>query len=169
MKLLTNWGFSTQSWQGQRGEYWVLVQAVLLIAFAVLPVYRLDGLVLTPSEQVGIWIGAAVLGLIASVLLLKSLLDLGRNLTPLPHPRDDGELVQSGVYGVVRHPLYSGVVLAALSWTLYQVSLSHLVGTIVLFLFFNAKASREERWLRDRHPEYETYQSQVKKLIPWLY
>jgi protein-S-isoprenylcysteine O-methyltransferase Ste14 len=110
-----------------------------------------------------------VLELLALVLIAKGLLDLGRSLTPLPYPRDDAQLVQAGVYSLVRHPLYSGLIVAALSWVLYQRSLSHLAGAIVLFVFFNAKATLEETWLRQKYPEYDAYQQRVKKLIPWLY
>jgi protein-S-isoprenylcysteine O-methyltransferase Ste14 len=95
--------------------------------------------------------------------------DLGRSLTPLPYPREDGQLVQSGVYSIVRHPLYSGLIFAALSWAVFQFSLSHLVGAVILFIFFDAKARREEAWLSEKYQEYPNYQERVKKLIPGLY
>jgi protein-S-isoprenylcysteine O-methyltransferase Ste14 len=169
MKLLTDWGFSVNSWQGQRGEYWVFAQAVIIVSFITLPVYPFPALTLAPSTLYGLWAVAGVLELLALVLIAKGLLDLGRSLTPLPYPRDDAQLVQAGVYSLVRHPLYSGLIVAALSWVLYQRSLSHLAGAIVLFVFFNAKATLEETWLRQKYPEYDAYQQRVKKLIPWLY
>ncbi|MBD2034409.1 isoprenylcysteine carboxylmethyltransferase family protein [Leptolyngbya sp. FACHB-321] len=169
MKLLTDWGFSVNSWQGQRGEYWVFAQAAIIVSFMVLPVYPLPARTLALSTLYGLWAAAGVLGVLALVLMAKGLLDLGRSLTPLPHPRDDAQLVQSGVYSLVRHPLYSGLIVAALSWALYQRSLSHLAGAIVIFVFFNAKATLEETWLRQKYPEYGAYQQRVKKLIPWLY
>jgi protein-S-isoprenylcysteine O-methyltransferase Ste14 len=73
------------------------------------------------------------------------------------------------MYGFVRHPLYSGLIVAGFGWALYQVSLSHLVGTMLLFTFFNAKASREEIWLLQKYPDYADYQQHVKRLVPWLY
>ncbi len=169
MKLLTDWGFSINSWQGQRGEYWVFAQAAIIISFIALSVYPLPAVMLAPVTLYGVWTVAGVLGLLALVLIAKGLLDLGRSLTPLPHPRDDAQLVQSGVYSLVRHPLYSGLIVAALSWALYQKSLSHLAGAIVIFVFFNAKGTLEETWLVQKYPEYAAYQQRVKKLIPWLY
>jgi len=171
MKLLSDWGFTRKGWRsGERGEYLVLLQGALLIGFVLVPVYR-------PSEwDIGSpallylrWGITAVLGLAASILIIKGLLDLGRNLTPLPYPREDGQLVRSGIYGIVRHPLYSGLILAAFSWVVFQVSLSHLVAAIILFIFFDLKAKREEVWLSEKYSEYSDYQQQVKKLIPWLY
>ncbi|MBW4693578.1 MAG: isoprenylcysteine carboxylmethyltransferase family protein [Lyngbya sp. HA4199-MV5] len=169
MNFLTDWGFSTHSWKGERGEYWVLAQVAIVLGFVALPAYRPPSLNLSAPVLYGLWFVAAALGLLALVLLAKGLVDLGHSLTPLPYPREDGQLVRSGVYGFVRHPLYGGLIVAAFSWALYKVSLSHLIGTILVFVFFNAKASREERWLLQKYPDYADYQQQVKRLIPWLY
>lgn len=169
MKLFTDWGFSVNSWQGQRGEYWVFAQAVIIISFIALPVYPFPAVTLAPSMLYGLRTVAGVLGLLALVLMAKGLLGLGGSLTPLPHPRDDAQLVQAGVYSLVRHPLYSSLIGAAFSWALYERSLSHLAGAIVIFVFFNAKATLEETWLRQKYPEYDAYQQRVKKLVPWLY
>lgn len=94
---------------------------------------------------------------------------MGQNLTPLPYPREDGQLVKSGVYSIVRHPLYSGLIFAAFSWVVFQLSLSHLIGAAILCAFFDAKARREEAWLSEKYPEYSDYQQKVKKLIPGVY
>jgi len=170
MKLLTDWGFGREGWQqGVRGEYWVLTQALRLLGVVFLPSYRLWGFNPAAPWVYGIWGGAAMLGLAATILLGKGLVDLGQSLTPLPYPRDDGQLVQSGVYGVVRHPIYSGVILGILAWGLYQLSVTHVAAAIAFLLFFDAKARREEQWLSEKYGEYAAYQQRVKKLIPWVY
>lgn len=171
MKLLSSWGFTRKGWRnGERGEYLVLLQGALLIGFILLPVYRPTAWnIESPSLLYLRWVIAAALGLMASVLIVKGLVDLGDNLTPLPFPRDDGQLVQSGVYGFVRHPLYSGLIFAAFSWVVFQFSLSHLAASAILFIFFDIKARREEAWLTQKYPEYSGYQQQVKKLIPGVY
>jgi protein-S-isoprenylcysteine O-methyltransferase Ste14 len=169
MKLWSDWGFSRAGWRNsQRGEYWVVAQAVLMTGFVLLPVYR--PVELLPSVWLySSWAIAGVLGMGAIALFIKGILDLGNSLTPLPYPREDGQLVQSGVYAIVRHPLYSGVILAALGWTIFQFSLSHLIGTLTFILFFDAKAAREENWLMQKYPDYADYRQKVKKLIPWVY
>ncbi len=171
MKLLSDWGFTRKGWRsGERGEYLVLLQGALLIGFILLPVYRPVGWHLnSPTLLYLRWGLAAALGLAGIVLILKGLLDLGRNLTPLPYPKADGQLVRSGVYGLVRHPLYSGLIFAAFSWVVFQFSLSHLIATAILFAFFDTKARREEAWLTEKYPEYSDYQQQVKRLIPGVY
>ena len=111
----------------------------------------------------------AIFGMLAIVFLGRSLFDLGQNLTPLPHPRDEGQLVKTGIYGLVRHPMYSGVVYLALAYASWQMSWVHLVDSIVLFVFFDAKSRKEEVWLTEKFPDYASYSNSVKKLILWIY
>ncbi|MDX2256280.1 MAG: isoprenylcysteine carboxylmethyltransferase family protein [Pseudanabaenaceae cyanobacterium bins.39] len=170
MKLLSDWGITGDWWRGLRGEYWVIAQGVLLIGFAILPnaqpsLIDMD-LLFVRYVSLGL---TTVFGVGAMILLGRSLFDLGRNLTPLPHPRDDGQLVQTGIYGLVRHPLYSGVILLAFTYASWQISWVHFLGAIALFLFFDAKATKEEAWLTEKFPAYANYRTSVKKLIPWIY
>ena len=171
LKIFQEWGFSRQGWRsGERGEYLVILQGALMIGFVLLPVYRPVGWVIDSPLFLSLrWGIATVLGLGASILIGKGLLDLGQNLTPLPYPKEDGQLVQSGIYSIVRHPLYTGLIALALSWSVFQVSLSHLLATAILFTFFDAKSRREEAWLTQKYSDYAEYQQQVKKLIPGLY
>lgn len=171
IKLLNDWGFTRKGWRsGERGEYLVLLQGVLLIGFVLLPVYRATEWDMNlPMLLYVRWGSAITLLLIASTFIVKGLLDLGKNLTPLPYPKQDGQLVQSGIYSLVRHPLYSGLIIAAFSWGIFQLSLSHLIATAILFVFFDVKSQKEETWLTEKYPEYSEYQQRVKKLIPSLY
>ncbi|MEB3267235.1 MAG: isoprenylcysteine carboxylmethyltransferase family protein [Leptolyngbya sp.] len=170
MKLWQGWGFSKTSWKGERGEYWVLGQGLLLLAFVLVPQWQPFSMVGWPDwiqwSRQGI---AIALGLFAAGLLGKGLIDLGPSLTPLPYPREDGQLVQTGVYGLVRHCLYSGLILGTLAWSLWQVSLSHFAVTVALFVLLDAKARQEEVWLMARYSDYGDYRQRVKKLIPWVY
>ncbi|MEG4571110.1 isoprenylcysteine carboxylmethyltransferase family protein [Microcoleus sp. N3A4] len=171
MKILTDWGFTREGWRNNsRGEYLVLLQGALLAGFAILPVYQLPGFKIESTQLLYFtWILASILGLAALILIVKGLIDLGKNLTPLPYPREDGELIQTGIYGIVRHPLYSGLILAAFGWTIFQISLSHLIATAILIIFFDIKSNREETWLTQKYPAYSEYSQRVKKLIPGIY
>ncbi len=117
----------------------------------------------------GRWVIAIVLGLFALFLLSKGLLDLGQNLTPLPYPRDDSTLVQTGVYGWVRHCLYSGLIIGTLAYSLARLSVPHLLATVLLFLILDAKSRQEEVWLMAKFPDYADYRQRVKKFFPGIY
>ena len=170
LQTLQDWGFTSETWRGRKGEYWFLGQVILIIGLTIVPIYRPDWLRIdSPIAIYLTWAIASGLAVGALMLIGKGLLDLGQNLTPLPYPKEDGQLVQTGIYGVVRHPLYSGLILAAASYSIWQLSLSHLALGAVLFAFLDAKASREEAWLSQKHLEYVDYRQRVKKLIPWIY
>jgi len=170
MNQLKQWGFSGQWWRGQKGEYWVLAQTILSVGFVLLPVYPvIDVDNLSPLWQSTRWGLMGVCGLIAIVFFLAGSVELGTNLTPLPHPKPDGNLVTTGIYRIVRHPLYSGVVLIAIAYSCWKLSWVHGIAAIFFLLFFDLKAKKEESWLTTKFSDYTEYQSQVKKLIPWLY
>jgi protein-S-isoprenylcysteine O-methyltransferase Ste14 len=170
MSILEDWGWDWASWQrGKRGEYWFLAQVICLIAFVLLPIQSVvKQTAVSPSVQVGLIAISGILGTIGLVLIGKGLLDLGRSLTPLPYPRKDGELVTTGVYGIVRHPLYGGIILTAFGWVLFTLSWPHFLGLLAIAWLLDRKATLEERWLEQKYPDYGEYRSRAKKLIPWI-
>ncbi len=155
---------------GRRGEMLVAIQFALMIIFAVMPVWH-------PGLSPGLFADLLLPRLILAIPLALVALAFGalgshhirEYLTPLPYPVEHNQLVQHGVYGLVRHPLYASLLSAALAWTLYSISLSHLLLLVVGFLFFDFKAGKEEAWLTERHPEYTDYAARVSKFIPWVY
>ncbi len=94
---------------------------------------------------------------------------LGRKLTPFPKPTAQAELIQNGIYSLIRHPLYAAVFCAAAGWSLMLESWPALAASLVLAAFFDAKARREERWLRQRFLDYDCYAQRVRRFIPWIY
>ena len=77
--------------------------------------------------------------------------------------------MRHGVYGLVRHPIYTAVILLALGYALAFNSVLAVLGALVLFIFFDSKARREELWLMEKYPDYGNYRKQVKKLLPGIY
>ena len=97
------------------------------------------------------------------------ILALGRNLSPFPKPIEGGALVTSGVYGIVRHPIYTGIILGTLGWGLLMSSVLGAILAVVLLIFFDRKSRHEEAWLMEAYPGYADYRGRVKKLIPGIY
>jgi protein-S-isoprenylcysteine O-methyltransferase Ste14 len=160
---------SSSWWRGARGEWYVIGQLVLM-AFVFLGPRTLPGLPAWPAPlaRVSVLVGAAI-GLAGVLLLLAGLARLGPNLTPLPHPTDRATLVQSGPYRFVRHPMYAGGIAMAYGWALFVCGWLTLAYATLLFAFLDAKATREERWLASRFPDYPAYQARVHKLIPFIH
>jgi protein-S-isoprenylcysteine O-methyltransferase Ste14 len=154
---------------GARGEGWVLAQFTLIPLLVILTFALPRGAPWPPLLSRGARLASLVLAIGGGWLFHGGVSALGRNLTPLPRPIDDGYLVQTGAYALVRHPIYGGITLGMLALGLFLNSLPGLVSALLTFLFFDAKASREEHWLRARYPDYAAYSQRTRKLIPFIY
>jgi len=148
----------------QRGGLWVAGQSVLLFAVVVLGVvFHGDG------KNLPVMAGGTVFLVIALGCGIAGTVALGRNLTPFPKPSLHTELVQGGIYGLMRHPLYTAVFCASAGWSLVWRSWPALAVSLLLALFFDAKARHEECWLRQQFPDYAGYERRVRRFIPWIY
>jgi protein-S-isoprenylcysteine O-methyltransferase Ste14 len=151
---------------GPRGEGWVLIQTTLFVGVVV------AGLVGTRWPQ-NLQTPALALAIISGVLglwlLASAIGTLGKSVSPLPKPPATSELKQSGVYAHVRHPIYGGILLLSLAWSLARSPWALIpTGALAIALVF--KSSLEERWLIDRHPAYAGYRQRVRRrFIPYLW
>jgi protein-S-isoprenylcysteine O-methyltransferase Ste14 len=142
------------------GYGWVLIQAVLLALYALAlaldegaswGVWRWLG---APMVAIGAWVGIAALGM------------HGRKLTPLPEPNRALGLQRSGVYAVIRHPMYTGLLLSAFGLAILLQKPWGILTAVVLTAFFNLKAREEERRLLRCYPEYADYQRATGRFLP---
>ncbi|KAF5834808.1 hypothetical protein DUNSADRAFT_8392 [Dunaliella salina] len=95
--------------------------------------------------------------------------NLGRNLSPMPQPREKHQLVTTGVYSYVRHPMYAGLLLAAIGLADLTHSETRLALAVGLWLVLEKKVAQEEKYLCERYPDYTNYMGKVKKFFPFLY
>ena len=154
---------------GPRGEGWVAAQLVLFAIIALAGVRQLIG-----QGSGSAWPAAAVLvGLsaiaVGGFIATRGVWDLRASLSVFPRPVVGAPLIESGEYRLIRHPIYSGLVLGAIGWGLVTGSLVAIGTSGLLFLLFAGKSRREEVWLSAEHPEYDAYQRRTKRLIPWIY
>jgi protein-S-isoprenylcysteine O-methyltransferase Ste14 len=151
---------------GPRGEGWVVLQAALLAALFGAG-FR------GPAWSGPLRVATTVLGVAGIVaggaLAIGGAVRLGRRLTPLPRPARNAELVRTGPYRLVRHPIYGGLAVAAWGWALTTASPAALGLAAVLLGFFDLKARREEAWLAEAFPDYPDYARSTRRLIPGIY
>ncbi|MGV0980997.1 MAG: methyltransferase family protein [Polynucleobacter sp.] len=151
----------------ERGAWYVVIQGILIGLILFGPQ---GSLLISSKSLVAVLQSCGIaIGLLACLIMAIAAINLGKNLTPLPCPKDGAVLIQTGLYRYVRHPIYFGVLLAALAWLLIFPGVYILAYSICLFLLFDIKARREEMWLLERFPTYRAYQAEVKKLIPGIY
>jgi protein-S-isoprenylcysteine O-methyltransferase Ste14 len=156
-------------WRGTRGEWYVAAQFALFALVLFGPHTRAELPTWTPFWTSLASGAAAVLGATGLLSCAAGAAQLGTHLTPLPHPTDDATLVETGIFRLVRHPIYSGVIALAFAWALWRQGWLTLGYAALLFCFFDLKSRREERWLCVKFPAYPAYRRQVCRLIPFLY
>lgn len=117
------------------------------------------------------WLGGVGLALFAAGLGLAvwARVRIGRNWGAPMSRKDDPELVTTGPYRWVRHPIYSGIILAMIG-TAVALSPLWLVPVAILGGYFVYSATREERYMATRFPDaYPAYKRSTKMLVPFLF
>lgn len=150
---------------GPRGEGWVALQFLLLAAIAAAGTFVRVSLT---DGGTSLFAGG-VLILLGLVLAGRAMVDLDGSLSPLPKPVESATLVERGVYGTVRHPIYAALILIAIGWSLATLSPLALALTALLAVVLDLKSRREEVWLRERFPGYPAYATRTKRFIPRVY
>lgn len=150
---------------GVRGRVLLGLQFALFVVFAVVAVLTGD---LEPDPwrtTLGVAVAAS-----GGFLAVGAMWALGGHLSALPDPRPGAPLVQTGVFGMVRHPIYGGVLLGGLGASVTLAASWALVPLIVLAAVFHHKSGLEERALTLAHPEYTSYRVRVpRQFIPVIW
>jgi protein-S-isoprenylcysteine O-methyltransferase Ste14 len=125
-----------------------------------------------PLWPSGIWslgVGAAVtvVGLLFAVWARQH---LGSNWSRSVTIKQGHELITTGPYAVVRHPIYTGILTGFLGTAIALSQVRGVIGLVLVFLVFWAKLRLEEGWMRSQFGEtYVTYAHQTAALVPYLF
>ena len=100
--------------------------------------------------------------IIALIIILVAIKDLGRNLSPLPRPITNSNLVTTGIYRYMRHPMYYSLIFISLGVFLIKLSIYYLLLLISLALIIKLKIALEEKYLINKFKNYLLYKNEVK-------
>jgi protein-S-isoprenylcysteine O-methyltransferase Ste14 len=82
--------------------------------------------------------------------------------------KDDHRVVDTGPYGTVRHPIYTGIIFSLLATALERGRIEPLIGVAIMTIGFWMKARLEEDFLSPHLPDYAAYRARVPMLVPGL-
>ena len=100
--------------------------------------------------------------IIAFIIMLVAIKDLGRNLSPFPRPLKNSNLVNTGIYRFTRHPMYYSLIFISLGLFIIKLSIYYLFLSICLSLIIKFKISLEEQYLKNKFKNYLLYKNEVK-------
>jgi protein-S-isoprenylcysteine O-methyltransferase Ste14 len=144
-----------------------IVVGAALLAWRDAPWAALLALRLWPRSPAVYWIGLAVLvaGLGFSVW---ARVHLGRNWSGAVTVKEGHELIRSGPYAYVRHPIYTGILTGVIGTAVCSGTLRAALGLAIVVAALLVKARTEERFMRETFPdEYPRYSAGVPALIPF--
>jgi protein-S-isoprenylcysteine O-methyltransferase Ste14 len=150
----------------------ILRVLIFLIAIALLSTTRIPlrwlYLPLWPSGFWPFWLGAAltVAGILFAVWAREH---LGRNWSRSVTIKQGHELITTGPYAVVRHPIYTGILTGFLGMAIAISQVRGFIVFVLIFLAFWFKFRMEEKWMRSQFGEtYSTYARKTAALVPYL-
>ena len=153
-----------------RGNRWVLAAfGVIGLLLAYLPAYTDRTDVWTLDGDAVRWLGV-VLFAAGGALRIWPVFVLGRRFSGLVAIQPGHTLVTHGVYSVIRHPRYLGLLVNSLGWALAFRSGVGVLLTALMIPPLIARIHAEERLLRTQFgDEYDAYRSRTSRLIPGIY
>ncbi len=122
-----------------------------------------------PMSYAIYWIGTVLLvaGLGFSIWARVT---LGANWSGIVTVKEDHELIQTGPYGLVRHPIYTGLLLALLGTAVAQDLWTAYAAVVLFFVSFWIKLQGEEAFMRETFGEtYDAYCAKTKRLVPLVW
>lgn len=146
----------------------IFLIAIVLLATTRIPMpwlYRQ----LWPVGYLPFWLGAAVT--IAGLLFaVWARAHLGRNWSSSVTIKQGHELITTGPYAQVRHPIYTGILTGFLGMAIAISQVRGFIVFVLVFLAFWSKLRMEEEWMRSQFGEaYGTYAQRTTALVPYLF
>jgi len=123
-----------------------------------------------------IWPAMAMVAVLGALLTIAGVAfacwaryTLGRNWSSEVQLKQGHELIEQGPYGLVRHPIYTGLLLAFFGTALAIGEWRGLIALAIVASSFWFKLRLEERWMREQFGAgYLDYMQRVKALVPWI-
>lgn len=137
----------------------------LTIQFLLFLAYLLEVRLVDLELPVFVRTIGSVSSLAGVLVMILALLQLNRHLSPFPTPKSNAQLIRTGLYKYIRHPIYTGILLTVFGYGLHAASLFKLLVAFALLVLFYLKSRYEEERLMQVYPEYGTYRKSTGRFF----
>ncbi|MSO25307.1 MAG: isoprenylcysteine carboxylmethyltransferase family protein [Candidatus Nanopelagicaceae bacterium] len=144
----------------RKGRMIVALQFALIIALVIFP----DD---TQAQSWATITGIFLIG-VGVIIIFIGFSGLGKSLTANPVPNQDSKLVTTGIYNLVRHPIYTGLLAATLGLVLSSGVWSQILLWLALVILLTYKLRWEEVMLSAKYKGYAEYKARVPAIFPRL-
>ena len=142
-------------------EIILVIFQFLIISLHFIKLEFLPKIEIIKSNFIFSFLGLIII-IIASIIMFLAIKDLGSNLSPFPRPIANGNLITSGIYSFIRHPMYYSLILISLGVFIINLSFYNLFLTLTLTLVIKFKIILEEQYLNKKFKNYLFYKDKVK-------
>jgi protein-S-isoprenylcysteine O-methyltransferase Ste14 len=147
-------GLTTDS--HRKSNIYAAAQATLIVVFAAVcflaPGPRLFAPMIFAGTAIGVF-GLIIIG--TAIVSLREVIQIS------PEPREGGRLITSGIYDWLRHPIYSGVVLAVIGLFLREPGAFVAIAGMIVIAFLVVKSRFEETLLLQKYSDYTAYRKRT--------
>ena len=99
---------------------------------------------------------------LALIIIVFSVKELWKSLSPMPRPKENSKLITSGIYRLFRHPMYYSLIIISFSFFLKSLTIYNLILSILLTFIISNKIKIEEEYLTKKFHNYTSYKNEVK-------
>ena len=99
---------------------------------------------------------------LALIIIIFSVKDLWKSLSPMPRPKENSKLITSGIYRLFRHPMYYSLILISFSFFMKSLTTYNLILSILLTFIISNKIKIEEEYLIKNFDNYTLYKNEVR-------
>ena len=99
---------------------------------------------------------------ISLIIIVFSVKELWKSLSPMPRPKENSKLITSGIYRLFRHPMYYSLIIISFSFFIKSLTIYNLILSILLTFIISNKIKIEEEYLIKRFHNYTLYKNEVK-------
>lgn len=141
-----------------KGNLLVIVQFALIAAIVMMAIDEVN--------EPWIYIGGVLFIAPGLIIVYLGIKQLGGSLTVHPSPKATGKLIQTGLYKTIRHPIYTGLLLATFGSVVQSMAVVKLFVWLLLVLLINYKARWEEKLLSVTYADYTDYMKRTGRFVP---